>query len=73
MEQRPGQGPVEHRPRSIRPLHALAVGAACVVAVLVGFWAISFLAGILWGVVKAVVIVGIVGGLVWLLARRRRA
>lgn len=53
-------------------MHALGVAVAAVVGVVVAFWALSFIAGILWGVVKAVIVVGIVGGLVWLFARRRR-
>ncbi|MGH9081969.1 MAG: hypothetical protein ACRDY3_06610 [Acidimicrobiales bacterium] len=56
----------------LRPGHGLAVAAVAVVGVLVAFWALSFIAGILWGVVKVVVIVAVVAGLVRLLVRHRR-
>lgn len=63
----------KHKGRGgLRPLHTLTVVAVGVVGVLVAFWALSFVAGIVWGLVKVVVILAVVGGLVWLLAGRRR-
>ena len=49
----------------------LGVAVASVVGVLVAFWALSFVAGVVWGLVKAVIVIGVVGGIVWLFARRR--
>ncbi len=46
----------------------VAVG---VVGVLIAFWALSALAGFLWGLVKVAVVVAVLGGLFWALVRRR--
>ena len=62
----------QRRSGGLRPLHTLAVVAVGVVGVLVAFWVLSSIAGIVWGLVKVVVIVGVLGGVVWLLRRRRR-
>ena len=63
---------VERRSDRLRPLHTLAVVAVGVVGVLVAFWALSFIAGVLWAFVKVVVIVAVLGALVWVLFGRRR-
>jgi hypothetical protein len=60
------------RSRGLRPLHTLAVVAVGVVGVLVAFWALSFIVGIVWGIVKVAVIVAVVAGVVWLFMGRRR-
>jgi len=60
------------RSGGLRPLHTLALVAVGVVGVLVAFWALSFIAGVVWGLVKVVVIVAVLGGLAWLLLGRRR-
>lgn len=62
----------ERRTGGLRPLHTLAVVAVGVVGVLVAFWVLSSIAGVIWGIVKVLVIVAVLGGLVWLLAGRRR-
>lgn len=62
----------QQRTGRLRPLHMLAVVAVGVVGVLIAFWALSFIAGLVWGLVKVVVIVAVLGGLVWLLLGRRR-
>ncbi len=62
----------QRRSGGLRPLHALAVVAVGVVGVLIAFWVLSSIAGMIWGIVKVVAIVAVVGGLVWLLAGRRR-
>lgn len=64
--------PQRHRRGGLRPFHLLGVTVAAVVGVVVAFWALSFVAGIVWALVKAAIIVGVVGGIVWLLARRHR-
>lgn len=67
------QGHLErHRRGGIRPFHVLGVTAVAVVGVVVAFWALSFVAGVIWALVKAAVVVAVVGGLLWLVARRRR-
>lgn len=66
------RGSVERRKSGgLRPLHTLAVVAAGVVGVLIAFWVLSSIAGIIWGIVKIAVIVAVVGGLVWLFMGRR--
>lgn len=44
-----------------------------VVGVLVAFWILSAVAGILWGLVKVVVLVALVVGVLYLLVGRRRS
>jgi Flp pilus assembly protein TadB len=70
--ERRSAGDVDKRRAGLRPLHTLGVVALGVVGVLVAFWVLSSIAGIVWGLVKVVVIVGVLGGVVWLLRRRRR-
>lgn len=72
VDNRSGKELDRRRSRGLRPLHTLAVVAVGVVGVLVAFWALSFIAGIVWGLVKIAVIVAVVAGVVWLFAGRRR-
>lgn len=66
------QNMVEERKSSgLRPLHGLALVAVGVVGVLVAFWALSFIAGLVWGFVKAAIVVALVLGVLWLILRRR--
>lgn len=44
-----------------------------VVGVLVAFWILSAVAGILWGLVKIVLLVALVVGVLYLLVGRRRS
>lgn len=60
------------RSGGLRPLHTLAVVAVGVVGVLIAFWVLSSIAGIVWGLVKVVIILAVLGGLVWLLLGRHR-
>jgi hypothetical protein len=46
--------------------------AVGVVGVLVAFWALSVVAGFVWGVVKLVVVVGVLLGVLSLLLGRRK-
>jgi hypothetical protein len=52
-------------------VHTLAVVAVGVAGVLIAFWVLSSIAGLIWGLVKVVVIVAVLAGLVWLLLGRR--
>lgn len=70
--ERRSAGDVDKRRAGLRPLHTLGVVALGVVGVLVAFWVLSSIAGVIWGIVKVIVIIAVVGGLVWLLAGRRR-
>jgi len=45
---------------------------AGVVAVVVAFAVLHFIAGVVWELVKVVVVVGLVGAVLWFLGRRRR-
>jgi hypothetical protein len=60
-----------HRSNRLRPVHTLAVVAVGVAGVLIAFWVLSSIAGLIWGLVKVVVIVAVLAGLVWLLLGRR--
>jgi hypothetical protein len=62
----------QRRSGGLRPLHTLALVAVGVVGVLIAFWVLSSIAGIIWGIVKVIVIVAVLGGLAWLLVGRRR-
>lgn len=66
------RGPVERRGRGVRPLHTLMMVAVGVAAVVIAFWAFSFVVGVIAFLVKVVVVVAIFGALFWLLAGRRR-
>ena len=43
-----------------------------VVGVLVAFWALSAVAGFVWGLVKVVVVLAVLGAILWALVGRRR-
>jgi hypothetical protein len=72
VDNRTGDQLDRRRSRGLRPLHTLAVVAIGVVGVLVAFWALSFIAGIVWGIVKVAVIVAVIAGVLWLFLGRRR-
>lgn len=71
VEHRTGDRLDRRRSRGLRPLHTLTVVAVAVVGLLVAFWALSFIAGLVWGIVKVAVIVAVVAGVVWLFMGRR--
>jgi hypothetical protein len=48
---------------------ALVVGGG-IVAVLVAFWVLSFVVGIIWFAVKAVAVLAVIGVILWLIFRR---
>jgi hypothetical protein len=52
--------------------HGMALVVVGVVGVLIAFWALSAIAGLIWGLVKAAVIVAVVLGVLYVLLRRRR-
>ena len=62
----------QRRSNRLRPMHTLAVVAVGVVGVLIAFWVLSSIAGLIWGLVKVVVIVAVLAGLVCLFLGRRR-
>jgi glucose uptake protein GlcU len=64
--------PVKAKGSGLRALDGVLVVGAGVVAVVVGFAVLHFVAGFVWELVKIVLIVGVIGGLVWALGRRRR-
>ncbi len=51
--------------------HAVAMAAVGIVGIIVGFWILSSLAGIIFFFVKVAVIVGLIGGVFWLVSRLR--
>jgi len=66
-------GEVEKRGSGgLRMADGLVLVAVGVVGVLVAFWVLSAVAGLIWGVVKFAVLIAVVAGILWLLFRRRR-
>ncbi len=51
--------------------HVLLFVAVGVVGVLVAFWALSFIAGLIWSVVKIALLIGVLAGVLYLLVGRR--
>jgi hypothetical protein len=51
--------------------HAVAMTAVGVVGIIVGFWILSSLAGVIFFFVKVAVIVGLIAGVFWLVSRFR--
>jgi hypothetical protein len=64
--------PVRSKGSGLRALDGALVVVGGVIAVVIGFAVLHFVAGFVWELVKIVVIVGVIGGLVWALGRRRR-
>jgi uncharacterized membrane protein len=58
------------KPLTVR--HGAAVVGVGVVAALVAFWVLSSIVGIIFFIVKLAVVVGLVGGVIWLVHRFRR-
>lgn len=51
--------------------HAVAMAAVGVVGIIVAFWILSSLAGIIFFFVKLAVVVGLIGAAFWLVSRLR--
>jgi len=51
--------------------HAVAMTAVGVVGVIVAFWILSSLLGIIWFFVKIAVIIALIAGVFWLVSRMR--
>jgi hypothetical protein len=51
--------------------HAVAMTAVGVVGVIVAFWIIGGVFSIIWFFVKIAVIIGLIGGVFWLISRVR--
>jgi hypothetical protein len=47
----------------------VAVG---VIGVLIAFWVLSFIAGLIWGLVKLAIVVALVFGMLWFFLGRRK-
>ena len=52
--------------------HAVAMTAVAVVGVLVAFWLLSSVIGIIWFFVKIIAIVAVVAGVFWAVSRLKR-
>ena len=57
----------------LSPLHGLALVGVGVVVAIIAIWVVGALAGFLWGVIKLVVLIGIVVGLLWFFFGRSRS
>jgi Flp pilus assembly protein TadB len=64
--------PVKAKGSGLRTLDGVLVVAAGVVGVVIAFGVLHFIGSVVWEFVKVVFIVGIIGGAVWVLSRRRR-
>jgi Flp pilus assembly protein TadB len=64
--------PVKSKSSGLRVLDGALVVVAGVVGIVVAFAVLHFVVGFVWELVKIVLIVGVVGGLLWVLGRRRR-
>jgi len=64
--------PVKAKGSGLRALDGALIVVGGIVAVVIGFAVLHFVVGFAWELVKIVVIVGVIGGLVWALGRRRR-
>jgi len=61
----------KHRSGGLRVVDGVALVAVGVVGVLVAFWVLGSVAGLVWSVVKLALLVALVAGVLWLLFRRR--
>jgi hypothetical protein len=64
--------PVKRKGSAIRAFDGALIVAAGIIGVVIAFAALHFVVGVVWELVKVVVIVAVIGGLVWVLGRRRR-
>ncbi len=58
---------------SLRLADGVILVALGVVGVLVAFWALSFVAGLIWGFVKVLILIGVVAAVLYLLLGRRKS
>ncbi len=56
----------------LRVFDAAVVVLVGVLGLFLAFAALDFIAGFLWGIVKLAIVVALIGGVLWLLVRRRR-
>ena len=61
----------ETKGSSLRLVDGVLLVALGVVGVLVAFWALSFIAGIIWGFVKVAILIAVIALVVYLLLGRR--
>ncbi|MGD1011180.1 MAG: hypothetical protein ABR925_01410 [Acidimicrobiales bacterium] len=61
--------PQSKQNRGLRPMHKLTVVATAVIAAIVAFWVLSSLVGIIAFLIKAVVVVAVIGGVLYLVVR----
>jgi hypothetical protein len=52
--------------------HAATVAAVAVIGIIVAFWVLSSIVGIVFFIVKLAVVVALIAGVIWLLSRFRR-
>jgi Flp pilus assembly protein TadB len=64
--------PEKTKGSGLRVLDGAAVVVVGVIGVVVAFAVLHFVVGFVWEIVKIALIVGVVGGLLWVLGRRRR-
>jgi high-affinity Fe2+/Pb2+ permease len=58
------------KPLTVR--HAVTVAAVAVIGIIVAFWVLSSIVGIVFFFVKLAVVVALIAGVLWLLSRFRR-
>ncbi|HEX3946275.1 MAG TPA: hypothetical protein VHW47_01165 [Acidimicrobiales bacterium] len=57
----------------LRVVDGLVLVVVGVIGVVVAFWILSAVAGIVWGLIKIVILVALVVGVLWLLVGRRKS
>jgi hypothetical protein len=55
----------------LRTMDGVLLVGAGIIAIVVVFAVLSFVASLIWFVIKVIVVVAVLGGLAWLLLRRR--
>jgi F0F1-type ATP synthase assembly protein I len=67
-------GDIEERSSSaLRLAEGVVLVAVAVIGIVVGFWVLHAIAGVLWFLIKVVVILGVIGAVLFVLKARRRS
>jgi Flp pilus assembly protein TadB len=61
----------EDKGSGLRMRDGLILVVVGIVGVLLAFWALSWIAGLIWGVVKVALLLAVLVGIVWVLMSRR--
>jgi hypothetical protein len=62
----------ESEKQGLRLFDGVVLVVVAVVGIMLAFWALSFIASVIWTIVKLAILVAVVVGVVWFLMGRRR-